>query len=373
MTLQDVVIVGAGLAGLTCARRLQQSGYRVAVVEKSRGVGGRMATRRTDGVPMDHGARFVQPHGEKLRAGVKQLQAQGVLRVWEPHRYRLDSSGQLNPEEATAPYYVAPAGMSAVGKAIADALPVYRHQRAIAITPTPSGTWQITTHTSAPPAEGHPPHIHTARAIVLAIPAPQAIPLLEPWCTYPGVMAQVGALAVVRYAPCITVMAEYDAPVAQAADPLPCPPMTPWMVEGHGDSPFFWVGLDSSKRSPSSSRDRLRVVLQSSAAFAEPWSEAPDLQPAGEALLVQGARLIAAWMARPVRWQVHRWRYSLVEQPCPQGLTVCATDPLPWVACGDWGGDRALDTALESGWEAAERIHAAFSPERLPPFPTGFW
>ena len=41
----DVAIIGAGLAGLTCAQQLHQAGYRVVIVEKSRGVGGRVATR----------------------------------------------------------------------------------------------------------------------------------------------------------------------------------------------------------------------------------------------------------------------------------------------------------------------------------------
>jgi renalase len=42
--------VGAGLAGLICAQKLQRAGYQVAVLEKSRGLGGRLATRRVDGV-----------------------------------------------------------------------------------------------------------------------------------------------------------------------------------------------------------------------------------------------------------------------------------------------------------------------------------
>ena len=41
----DVVIVGGGIAGLVAARELVASGLRVIVLEKGRGVGGRMATR----------------------------------------------------------------------------------------------------------------------------------------------------------------------------------------------------------------------------------------------------------------------------------------------------------------------------------------
>ncbi|HIP78813.1 MAG TPA: FAD-binding protein, partial [Kiloniellaceae bacterium] len=41
-----IAVIGAGLAGLLCARRLQDAGLHPVVFEKSRGLGGRLATRR---------------------------------------------------------------------------------------------------------------------------------------------------------------------------------------------------------------------------------------------------------------------------------------------------------------------------------------
>ena len=55
----DVAIIGAGVAGLTCAQQLHQAGYKVVVLEKSRGVGGRMATRRIEETYVDHGVRYL--------------------------------------------------------------------------------------------------------------------------------------------------------------------------------------------------------------------------------------------------------------------------------------------------------------------------
>jgi phytoene dehydrogenase-like protein len=51
----DVIIVGGGLAGLCCARRLQQQGVEYLVLEKSDGVGGRIRTDRVDGFQLDRG------------------------------------------------------------------------------------------------------------------------------------------------------------------------------------------------------------------------------------------------------------------------------------------------------------------------------
>ena len=45
---RHIAIIGAGIAGVTAARTLLQAGHRVTLIEKSRGVGGRMSTRRTE-------------------------------------------------------------------------------------------------------------------------------------------------------------------------------------------------------------------------------------------------------------------------------------------------------------------------------------
>ncbi len=60
----DVAVIGAGMAGLVCAQQLKQAGYSVLVVEKSRGLGGRVATRRLHDIWADHGACYLKPKGE---------------------------------------------------------------------------------------------------------------------------------------------------------------------------------------------------------------------------------------------------------------------------------------------------------------------
>ena len=59
----DVVVIGAGIAGLMASSHLSKAGYRVAVLEKARGVGGRMATRRIGEAVCDHGAQYFSVKG----------------------------------------------------------------------------------------------------------------------------------------------------------------------------------------------------------------------------------------------------------------------------------------------------------------------
>jgi len=55
----SVAIIGAGISGISCANRLESLGFQVHIYEKSRGVSGRMSTRKVEDWPTDHGAVMV--------------------------------------------------------------------------------------------------------------------------------------------------------------------------------------------------------------------------------------------------------------------------------------------------------------------------
>lgn len=62
-----IIVIGAGISGCSCAHALARAGHRVTVVEKGRGVGGRMATRRMEGARIDHGAQFFTTRDSRLQ------------------------------------------------------------------------------------------------------------------------------------------------------------------------------------------------------------------------------------------------------------------------------------------------------------------
>ena len=78
-----IVVVGAGISGSVCAWRLARDGHEVILVEKGRGVGGRMATRRMEGARIDHGAQFFTVRDPRMKE---------LLSLWEN-------------EEAVVPWY----------------------------------------------------------------------------------------------------------------------------------------------------------------------------------------------------------------------------------------------------------------------------
>ncbi|MFQ3614289.1 MAG: FAD-dependent oxidoreductase, partial [Cyanobacteriota bacterium] len=98
----DVIVIGAGVAGLVCARQLLRAGLQVLVLEKSAGLGGRMATRRVEHagqtVPVDHGAQYLTADSDGFNRWVKELLSSGLLTEWTRSLHLLDADG-LHPED----------------------------------------------------------------------------------------------------------------------------------------------------------------------------------------------------------------------------------------------------------------------------------
>ncbi len=87
-------VVGAGIAGLSCARALSAAGVRVTVLDKSRGPAGRMSTRRGEGWACDHGAQYFTARDPRFQAEVAHWLAAGVAARWQPRLTVFGADGQ---------------------------------------------------------------------------------------------------------------------------------------------------------------------------------------------------------------------------------------------------------------------------------------
>ncbi len=345
----DVVIIGAGIAGLTCAQTLQKAGQNIVILDKSRGVGGRVATRRIQTTHADHGACYLSPAQDpNLQGLIHQMLAQGILQVWTDTVHEFSPDSGLQPAPTRQPRYVAPAGMSAIAKFLTPNLDLRLNHLVTRLTLN-ADHWEC--------AIAQEPPI-CAKAIVLAIPAPQAAALIpssaDPSATeYREFMAQ---LTSVDFFPSLSVMAGYSRDRA-AAWQQDYPQIR--AITLPNDPVVSWLGFDSSKHAPSlesTPADTEPVfVLQSSAAFAVLHLDTADLQPAAAQMLAQAARQFAPWLETPTWMQIHRWRYAFARSPLSTAYLAAPT-VLPLVCGGDWCGGRKVEDAYLSGQAIAKHL-----------------
>jgi len=366
----EVAVVGAGLAGLAAASQFQAAGRRVVVVDKSRGLGGRLATRRAADQRLDHGCPYLQPTTPALATTIDQGQQAGILRPWQPAVYWAMAPATLRPglpstapavAYRSGPYYCAPGGMTALAKALAVDLPRRQSCRVVGLAPAPGG-WQLQCADDTP-AESAAPLL--AKAVLLALPAPQILPLLAPLVPQVPALAEVVArLETVQFDPIITALAGYGD--GQACWPPGIAPSPQgWLVQAEAPLPFRWAGLDSSKRPQPVPP---AVVVHSSAAFAAQYLYAPDRQAVGRRLLAQSAPVLGPWLTQPQWLQVQGWRYGLVRQGVADPFLAIAEHglgPAPLLCGGDWcqgtGTMGTTGTALAAGQAMATHLQQVWS------------
>ena len=327
----EIAVVGAGVAGLTCARKLQQVGRRVVVFDKSRGLGGRLATRRLADTHADHGVCYLQPKGAAFGQLIEELVNEQILRVWTEGIHRLSAEGLLQQPTKFAPCYAAPAGATSIARYLGQNLEIINSQTITAISPIDNG-WQINSADRQWQAE----------QVVIAVPPAQALAIagmvIDPHCS--------NQMSLVNFTTSITAIAVFPKHQQAAATQLT------WQGIQSIDHPVLsWIGLDSSKQLEP---PQPVLVVQSSAAFAAENFAAPNLDVIGKQLLAAAAPFTTG-LDNPEILQVHRWGYAFAQNPLPD-LFLIAQTQAPLYFCGDWCGGNRVESAFLSGWAVAEKI-----------------
>ena len=303
-----VVIVGAGIAGLACARRLVQAGVRPVLFDKGRGIGGRVATRRADGLQFDHGAQYVTAKGADFSAVLRNLVAAGDAAPWP------DGSGRAR--------VVGMPGMATLGKALAVGLDVRQGVQVTAIQ-RGDGGWQVLAGDAR----------HPAARVVVTVPAPQVAGLLS--ADHP-LVAMIGG---VRMDPCLTLMAGINAP-------------PPFVTREAPDEPLAWIAQDSAKPGRpaiSVTSGVVAWVAQAGPAFSVMHLEDDPAAIAARLLPMLCDRL-GVTVDRVTHAAAHRWRCARVTTPLSQTFLRDAGGSLYL------GGDWCIGPRVEAAWTSGTAI-----------------
>jgi predicted NAD/FAD-dependent oxidoreductase len=308
--MMSVVVVGAGLAGVACAVGLAAAGIPVRVLDRAGAVGGRMASRRIEGRPVDIGAAYFTVRDPEFAEVVARWRSAGLARPWTSE---LAVLGGAERGRAPGPVrWAAPGGLRSLVAQLATGLAVELEHDVRHVGP-------------GPVVDGEP-----ADVVVLAMPDPQALRLVDP------AGATAAELTDREWRPVIAVAAGW--PSRQWAA-LPAA-----FVNDH---PVLSLVADDGDRRG----DAAPVLVAHTTAEV---ARAHDADPAGAVQPALAAIRELLGVRTPPAWtHAHRWRYASPAADRDRAFHL-GDDGI--ALAGDGWGSARVETAWRSGTLLARAI-----------------
>ncbi len=315
------IVVGGGMTGLIAATLLQRQGLQVTILDKGRGIGGRLATRRVKytedadsplGV-FDYGTQYFSVKDPQFQPWVDDWLDRGIIKEW--CRGFKQSDGK--------PRYCGVEGTRGIAKYLARDLNVHTSTK---VTKLHYGKqWSVMT-------EGD--RTYSANILILTPPVPQSLALLADSAIALPPDIQT-ALKQVSYHPCIAVLALLDRPSKIAA---------PGGIALDNNESLVWLGDNYQK---GISPHGYGVTLHATPNYSDRYWDADNEQIAQQLFAAA-----APWLnSEVIKYQVHRWRYSLpktfYDLPC------LSLSELSLIMAGDGFVAPKIEGAVLSGIAAA--------------------
>lgn len=320
------IIIGAGMSGLIAARELQAAGWDVTILDKGRGVGGRMATRRVGEGTFDHGAQFFTARGDRFEQLVRGWLDAGVAEEWS--RGFADASGE--PREDGHPRYRGSEGMTSIPKHLACGLDVRTGVRVVQAR-IQNEQWEVVCESGLR---------LTGAALLLTAPAPQSLRILDAGEVElsEGTRMQLDRIT---YDPCLALLALVD---REGLVPEP----GGMQIK---DEPLDWISDNSRKGISRTPALTIHAGPQWSRAHYD--ADEDEITPA---LLAFASERLGTNLAPHVRGtSLARWRYSWVTRPHPEPCLPAREKPR-LVFAGDAFGQPKVEGASLSGLAAVDML-----------------
>ncbi|MEZ5817081.1 MAG: FAD-dependent oxidoreductase [Hyphomicrobiaceae bacterium] len=309
---KKVAVIGAGVAGLSCARVLRRAGCYVEVFEQDRIIGGRMATTRLGLVPFDPGAQYVTARSDMFRAYLDELMGAGYATRWNPTAANGEWASQLMP------WFVGTPGMSSLVRPLAEGVRLHTDRRVHTLQRGEKG-WNLWFEDETRAGPFH--------AAAVATPAREAQLLLG------RIEELVEPLGGVKISPCWAVLVRLEDRVFPTQD-----------VFSDMSEVVRWVARNNAKPSRPVRGDH--IVIHASPGWTR---ETEDVEPevVASELWNEVCNILSLPPIRPAQITAHLWRHGLVEEALGETF-LFSTQHLVGVA-GDWCLGRLAEHAFESG------------------------
>lgn len=319
-TLPRIAVIGAGLAGLTCAKQLQHYGQ-VTVFEKARGVGGRMTTRYTDTYEFDHGTQFFIAKTPAFQDFLHNLLEDKVIARWDAKFVEIDS-GQVTVArqwQNEPAHFVAVPRMNALCKHLAQGLSITLQYQVDHLSLRVDGWYLSSQETEHGPFDW----------VIVTAPVAQTQTLLPDFVSFKAELAAIHML------PCFSLMLGYQGLVE-----------LPWDAAVIKGSKISWIANNSVK--PGRNKPGC-LMVHSTNAWAEQHLE-DSMAWIQEELLAATLSIIGHKFSDPKHVTLHRWRYA--NAPKSSGPLFYLDSQHQIATCGDW----CIKGRVEAAWLSSQAL-----------------
>ena len=313
------------MAGLGAARTLQQAGQTVTIYEKSKGYGGRVATRRVGPYTFDTGASSIAPRGRSLEAVMlHELDRTELVEIGVP--IYTHNGIRVGPGDITrnrAPRYAYRSGNTKLAKLLATGIDI-RFEQVIARFRKNGDSFELAGE--------------TYDALILTPPAPQTQSLLD--------ASDIRrSISQASFRSCLAVLLGYDQPNPSMAYHA--------IIEPDQRYPLTWLCFESVKCPDRAPEGHCAMVAQLSPSYSLSHYEEADAQIIADTVEYV-VRLYGSKYAKPLVADVKRWRFS---QPESFALFDSVNEPgSRLVIAGDGTLGARVEFAFETGARAARQL-----------------
>ncbi len=321
--MAEIAIIGAGMGGLSALHRLTAAGHNVTLFDKSRGSGGRMATKKVGDASWDMGAQFMRAHSSEFAEQLQAWQEQGWIARWqaEPPEWR---QGQITPSADAAERYVGMPRMTGLSRQLLSNAHQFIDSTRIISAAYQADGWHLRSDDER--------EFGPFAGLIINTPPQQATPLLTDSPALQQQCEQVDML------PCWTLLLTLP-------KPLNLPDMV-FVKEG----PLGFIARNNSKPG----RDPQEAwVLQASHEWSQQQVDSPREQ-VQQQLLDAFAQISGADLSVAENLWLHRWLYAIPDTALTLGALTDLSQNL--AVCGDWCHSPSLEGAWLSGQRAATSL-----------------
>ena len=326
MKKKKIAIIGAGISAITIAQILKHTAH-VSLFEKSRGVGGRMASRRSGPYEFDHGAQFFTAKSENFKKFISPLIKKNVIQQWDARFAEFKNNKVLRriTWDSEYPHYVGSPGMNSITKYLSKGLDIKLNVKIDKIVRKSNNDWEL--------FDDNLNNLGGFDWVISTAPAIQSAEIL------PKCFKQQSDLLNKKMVGCFSLMLGFK-------NVLPLS----WDAALISDADISWVSINSSKPDRTKS---FSMLVHSTNAWAEDHLS-DNSQSVISHLTNETSRIIGHDTSQAEHIDLHAWRYANISKQTKSDVLIDYNNSL--ASCGDWLIHGRIESAFEAGFKMAKEI-----------------